>query len=436
MEIPEAFGSPGGEAARDSRWWSAFGDPQLDRWVALALGGNPTLAGAWERLRAARAVADRAGAALSPEIDGFFEGETTDPGGAGGDSLRLGLAAAYEVDLWGGIEAAADAERLRAEASLFDYRAAAISLAAEVTTTWFRLLESRGQEEILRGQIASNEDVLELLEVRLGTGQVGAADVLRQEQLLESTREELLAVESRTAVLDHQMAVLLGRTPQRGIDYRAVGLPSPGSAPETGVPAGLVRRRPDVRAAFERLRAADREVAAAVSERYPRLTVSGSVATGGEEVGDLFTEWIRTLAGGLVAPLLDGGARAAEVRRTEAVAATRLFEYARAILGSLREVEDALAREAFQRRRIASLRRQRSLAEETLKRLRMEFFNGVGDYIDVLVAQTEEKRVQRELLRERRVLLEFRVALYRALAGTIPTGRENPGSGDERNDHG
>lgn len=434
VEMPTGFGSPGGLERMPDEWWTAFEDPQLNRWVKMALAENLTLASAWERLRAARALARRAGAELYPELDGFGNAETRRAGSEGwNDRFELGLAAEYEVDLWGRISSQAEAEQFRAEASRLDYKAAALTLSAEVALVWFELLESRGQEAILSRQIEANANVLRLLEVRFGTGQVRSADILRQQQLLEATQADLLSVRSRTAVLQNLLAVLLGRSPEEGVDYLIESLPAPPGLPETGLPTELLERRPDVLAALNRVRAADSEVAAAVADRYPRLSIGAGFSTGGENISDLFDEWITSLAVGLMAPIIDGGARVAEVDRTRAEAASRLYQYGDKVLTALREVEDSLSLGDYQAQRINSVEKQRSLAEETLRRLQTEYFNGVGDYIDVLVAQTNEQRLQRELLLEKRRLLDFRVGLYRSLAGGFETPREEEIS-EERDD--
>jgi len=251
--------------------------------VAGALESDLDLATAWERLREAEAVAARAGSDLFPDLDAeaeaslqrgdfrqdFDDGDDGDDFGRDGDSeeeLRLGLAARYEVDLWGRLRSRVDAERYRAEASLADYRTAALSLSAEVTRGWFQLVETRSQLALLEEQITANEKVLTLLENRFGTGQVRGVDVLRQRQLVEATREQRITVEARLAVLEHLLAVLLGRPPRESIPAlsptaSAAALPELPPLPATGVPAELVRRRPDVRSAHLRLRAADRELA-------------------------------------------------------------------------------------------------------------------------------------------------------------------------------
>ena len=165
-------------------------------------------------------------------------------------------------------------------------------------------------------------------------------------------------------------------------------------------------------------------MAAAISNQYPRLTMSASLTTTEDGAENLFDDWMASFAGNLLAPLFDAGRRGFEVDRTRAVRDQLLAAYAQTTLTAFREVEDALIREVKQAERIESLRQQVLLAEQAYQRLRLEYFNGVGNYIDVLTTLADEQQLRRDLLAAERDMLEFRIALYRALAGGFDTPRE------------
>ncbi len=418
----------GGQAEPPDRWWTALGDPALDARVEAALAGSFTLDAARERLREARAVVRRAAADLEPRLDGTASGTLREGDGVDRETeLGLGLEAGWELDLWGRLEATVEAERRRFLATAEDYRAAAITLSAEVALAWFELTEATRQLELARSQLETNRTVLEVLEERFEVGQSGAADVLRQRQLVEATREQLLVLDAVAAVLEHRLAVLEGRPPQAPSPVDPPDdLPVLPGLPGTGLPAELLGRRPDVRAALRRLEASDAEVAAAVRDQYPRLDLSAALRTTAERPSGLFSDWLGSLTAQLTAPLLDGGLRAAEIERTEAVRRRRLAEYGAVALEAFREVEDALAREASQVDRIDSLRAQLDLAERTLVQLRTQYLNGAADFIDVLTALREQQALERSLLTARLDRVRFRVALHRALAGGFPTPADRP----------
>lgn len=424
LVVPDTF-SDSGAVQMPDRWWLAFEDSVLNGLVHEALQANFDLLSAWHRLREAKAVAKREGAALFPMLEGEAEGEITRSDGGNTERLQLGLTASYEVDLWGRIGSAVAAEEYRAKASLEEYRTAALSLTAELVLSWYRLLEAQSELALLSRQAQTNQQTLDLLKNRFYAGQLRGVDVLRQQQLLESTREQQLAAGSRIEVLRHQLSVLLGRMPQQAPQAELSGLPTLPPLPDTGLPAELVNRRPDVRSAFLELKAADSDLAAAVSNQYPRLNLSASLVTLDDGSSKLFEDWIRSLAGNLLAPLFDGGRRAAEVERTDAVRSRRLYAYGQTVLQSFKEVEDALIREQQQVRRIESIAEQVRLAGESLDRLRTAYFNGAGNFIDVLIAETEVQELERELLASRLLRLEYRIGLYRALAGGFETQREH-----------
>lgn len=425
LDITPTFSDSGKEAIPD-KWWTVFNDQRLDSFLDVALEANLDLLTAWQRLRAAHAVVRHESSSLWPDLNASLQGETSlTPSNSGGDeSLQVGLTSEYEVDLWGRIRSAVDAQRYQARANLCDYQTTALSLSAEITRTWYKLVEAQQQLELIEEQIKTNEKVLSLLKARFGSGQIRAVDILRQQQLLESTREQKISVESRTHILQHQLAVLLGRPPQAGIEYLGEQLPALPPLPNTGIPAELIRRRPDVKSAYNQLQASDRELASAINSRYPRLSITASLKKSTEGVENLLEDWARSLAGNLLTPIFYGGRLRAEVDRTEAVKQQRLYEYGQAVLIALREVEDALILEKKQLERIDSLEVQSKLARQTSRQLRVEFFNGLANYLDVLTALDDEQRLRRDLLSARLTLLEYRIALYRALAGGFETTRK------------
>jgi len=420
FELPQAY-SAAGEDPLPERWWTSFNDPALDSLADQALAGNLTLQQSWDRLDQARAGARKAGAELFPSLDaqGEFARARRDDNGTirYASSYSAGLVASYELDLWGRVRASRSAARLESDASAEDLAAAAITLSADLATTWYRLVDQYGQQQLLEAQLATNRDVLDLLSLQFRTGRIGIADVLQQRQLVEATQGELSQVVAGIAVLEHALAVLCGRPPGAlEIPSRTEPLALP-PLPETGLPATLVERRPDVRSAFFRMRAADQRVAAAVAERFPRLSLGGSAASTAEESSALFDDWLTNLAANLALPLIDGGARRAEVARSRAVASAALHAYGQTVLEAFAEVEDALARERQQHAYLASLERQRELAEQAIERIRDRYLQGAEDYQRVLTALLSLQNLQRRQLTGQRELAEYRIALCRAIAG-------------------
>ncbi len=424
LEMPQGF-SLTGEAEVPAEWWTVFGDEELNALMDEALAGNFDIKTAWDRLDQARAAARIAGASLLPDVSGTGGASRTRTKIKGVDAVyvnefSLGLQASYELDLWGRVRASVRSAGLTMMATREDLDAAAMSLSAEVALTWFRIREALAEIEILDRQITTNADMLDVLNRRFLRGRIDAADVLRQEKLLEATKAGKIIVESQLKVLRHRMAILLGRHPKSALPEGASasgGLPDMPAMPAVGLPAELIRRRPDIRAAHLRLHAADSGVSAAIADRFPKITLSLGMSTSSDELRDLFDNWIATMAANLVAPILDGGRRSAEVDRQRALASEKLNLYGKAVLVSLGEVEDALAQEADQRRLVENLERQMDLSTKTVERVRDRYLKGAEDFLSVLDAQRTHQVLEIELARARQRLLEYRIDLYRALGG-------------------
>jgi outer membrane protein, multidrug efflux system len=311
---------------------------------------------------------------------------------------------------------------LDAEAARADLEAIAVSLVAEVTETWFELLSQRAQRELLERQIEINETFLELIQLRFRQGLASSLDIYQQRQQVVATRAQLPLVDAAIELLHHRLAVLVGDAPQTGAgpDAGRRALPELPPMPGTGVPADLLDRRPDVRAARLRAEAADHRVAVAVADRLPSLSLTGSLSTQSNTIGDLFRTPLWSLAGNLLGPLFDGGRRAAEVDRNRAVVDERLMSYGQALLVAMLEVDGALAQERQQILYITELEEQRELAEDTLRTARDRYREGLSDFLPVLTALQSLQRVELTLIQARRQALSFRVQLCRALGGSWP----------------
>lgn len=426
--------SAAGEVPLPQRWWEEFNDPQLETLIDSALTRNFNLAAAWERFRQAEFVLKREKGIRWPQFEGGAQSAISrpQPDFAGGENIQFGASAQYEVDLWGRIGTGLRAEAYRARASLADYRTASLSVAAEVSLTWFRLKAARQQLALAEEQIQTNEDIFRLIRARFGGGQVRAVDILRQQQLLESTRNQRLIFEQNVALLEHQLAILLGKQPQAVEPPEARDFPSLPALPATGLPLELVRRRPDIQQAYLTLHAADRDYATAVRAKYPRLSLRLSGQQRANDYESLFQEWAYTLAGNIVAPLFYGGSLSAEAKRSEAARQEAIYNYGQTVLTAFQEVEDALVQEQVQAGRLEILEKQLDLAQKTNGQLRNEFLNGFSPYLDVLLGLDQEQQLKRDLIDARLAQLEIRVGLYRALAGSFETEREIARTSEEK----
>ncbi|MCB9543644.1 MAG: TolC family protein [Myxococcales bacterium] len=433
--LPAGWQQPPGAVEAPDRWWAAFGDAGLETALDRLLAENLDLVQAWARLQQARAIAEQQGAPLWPQVNAQGTagasrvytpsialgptGPTTTIEPSVVQSYGLSLAASYELDLWDRLGATARAAELDARASRLDYEALAISLTAQAADLWFALVEQRATEALLQSQIETNETLLGLMRFRFAEGLAAAADVLQQEQLLLTTRRQLPAVQARRATLEHQLALLLGRPPAQGVALAGASdaLPAPPPIPAAGLPSALLDRRPDLRAARLRVTAADERVGAALAARLPSLTLSASTGFQADSFGDLIDRWVWSLAGQIIAPLVDGGRRRAEVERTRAVLAGALAAFVQTSLRAFGEVEDALVLAARQAETIERLEAELEVGRALLEQARARYTEGLTDYLPVLTALQGVQRAEIGLLAARRLRLSYHIQLYRALGG-------------------
>ncbi len=416
-----------GEAAvpHISAWWENFSDPQLNGLVASALAENLSLQQAQARLRQAWMLAARQGAArrISAEAAAGAgvseEHRETDENApeSSTESYSLGLAAAYEVDLWGRLSALEQSAELDAKASEADRNIMAATVASEVTLTYLQILLQREALDVIERQLETGRQNLELVELRFRNSQATALDVLQRREALAQVEALLPGAKANEEVLLQQLAILLGKSPREPLKVTGRSLPSVPAQPETGVPADLLARRPDIRRAGLRLRAADWTLSAARADRLPAIRLSASAKYAAGDASALFDNWIASLAGSLTGPVLDGGRRRAEADRVREVVAERLAAYKETVLTAIGEVQEAMIRENGQQEYLQALQRQmdasRAAREEALARYR----KGQENYLTVLSAESGEQQVQRELSQAAYQRLAYRVQLYRALGG-------------------
>ena len=427
LDLPEQFSMyTAGETTAPGRWWQSFNSDELDCLVAEAISGNFDIRTAWSRLKQADAVARKAGADLRPTVDysggaqkKWQQTRADNTGTLSWDSetWSTGLSASYEVDLWGRLKSLRAAEALEFRAAREDLEAAAMTVAAQVAVAWIDILADRQQINLLKEQIRTNEDLLEIQMVRFANGQASALAVSQQRQALAQAKAKLPPLKLSQQQQLNALAVLLGRSSARDLTLEQKVLPGLIPVPSTGLPADLLAARPDVRAAGLRLNSAHWQVSAARADRLPALTLSAETAFSSGSLDLLLGNWVSTLAAGITGPLFDSGSRSAEVNRLRAAAEEALGDYAATVAQAIQEVEDSLVTEKRQGEYIALLQDQLDAARTTMKNARLQYINGQDNYLDYLSAWTSVQDLERQVVDERATRIKNRITLYRTMGG-------------------
>ncbi len=416
VELPTRL-SRTGTAPLQEQWWLAFNDATLNQLIETGLNQNYSLLATYNRLQQAHVIAKKISAAFTPNINAGFNANKTLSNQRDTSLFSLGLNANYEVDIWGRIRASTQAAELDAQSAEENVKTAAISLSSEIAIAWYRLIEQRRQLQLLNRQIQTNQDNVSLIIARFAGGQSTAADLFQQQQILEASQGNKKTVLANLQVLEHQLAVLTGHTPKLMRLPKQDDFPTLPKLPKTGLTTTLLQRRPDLRLAYYRVQAADQRMAAAIADRFPKLSLVAGMDTTSPNLQSLFNNWIATLGGNLLLPLIDGGRRIAEVNRTKAVAEEALNNYATAIQQAIKDVEDALSQEQQQQHLVMSLAKQLHYSQQATTQIRLRFSYGAIDFLRVLSLQISQQALERRQILAQRQLIEYRIHLYRALAG-------------------
>jgi NodT family efflux transporter outer membrane factor (OMF) lipoprotein len=346
------------------------------------------------------------------------------------NTFGASLPVSYELDVWGRVRAGYFASQQDTLASRADVEAAAMTIAASVTERWFDVVQQRSLKQLLDRQKTVIETNLQLVQARFGEGDAALSEIYQQQQQLQSLQTQLVGVGGQETVAHQQLAALLGRMPSKLVSDTRVELPDIPPLPEKGIPASLLERRPDLRAAKARVVAADYRVAQAIAARLPQLTLSGSLGFNATELSEFFQSFVWSITGAINGTIWDGGRMDSEIARSKAVVDERLAAYGQALLTALVEVESALVLERQARESIALLNLQVETAQKTLDSARRRFGAGIGSYLAILTAETSLQQAQQQLLTTQRQLLSQRIQVYRAL-GSRWTGELKPPPRDD-----
>ncbi len=404
-------------------WWSSLNSVELDQLIESGLTENLDLQEAWARFSQVRAVAAKVKADQYPDLwldtsAAHLRTDSPDSRQQTDDNFTLGVHSGYEVDLWGRIQAKVSSAELDLDASREDVNGLLLSLSTMIGETWVELLSQRQQEQQLEQELEINTKLLELIEMRFTMSRAGALDVYQQGQTVTALKGGLIHSRARRQLQLNQLAILTGRPATTDLQLSQVQFPKISSLPPTGLPADLLARRPDIRAAGLRLQSADWQVAAARADRLPKLTLGGAVNYTSTALDILLDNWILRLAASVTGPIFDGGYRQAEVKRTQAVVDERLARYRNTVLTAIREVEDGLAREQQYRDSLANIDQQLQLTRMAYREATWRYLNGLNDFLPVLREQINLITFQLDRIRTGADLLKARISLYKALGGS------------------
>lgn len=385
--------------------------------------GNLDLQAAASRLQQAQAAARLARSPLLPRLDVSIQGTRGESRFGSGNFLidtglanqyQASVAASYEIDAFGRVRNNWRAAEFDAFAVAELTRSLGISLAAQLADTWTALVAQRQLLDLLDQQQDTAARFLELIELRFRLGQATAADVARQRQQLLTIAGQRELAAARHDTLQANLATLLGSRID-GLqlpDTRELPLMSPLTQ---AVPANALADRPDLKAAYLQLQAADARLAVATASRLPVLGISANINSVEKSAGDLFGDTFWQVGLRASQALFDFGQRRANVAVAESQAEQAYYEYAASLVRAVNEVSATLAQAEAQDRYLLTLSEQLQEADRILVLVRDGYRLGQQSFLDVLSAQQLLQGLQQSMVEARRMQLSNRIQLCRTL---------------------
>jgi multidrug efflux system outer membrane protein len=423
-----AAGFPSASPSRDiSRWWNRFEDPTLGKIISKALADSPDMATASARIRESRARREGAVASLFPSLSGSTSANssTSRRDGVGSDSdtsYSAGLNASWEADLFGKRRSAVEAASAQLGATEANFHSVQASLASEIAIAYTNLRVQEAGLEVLRRTIKSREETYQLANWRT---QAGEADSLESSQALsslEQARAAIPALEQSAAQARNLLSRLAGQAPG-GLDALLSGnrksIPNPSSSLAIGIPADVLRQRPDLRIAGYQLLAAAANTRAADAERFPSLALSGALGMNTLSSGKIFNPEVTTagIIAGLSGPIFDAGRIRANIDAQSAAEEQAFQNYRSTVLTALSEVEDSLIACRRTTERLAILERATAAAREAAELAQQRYQAGVIDILTVLETQRSLLNLEDNLFNVRASRTIAYIQLYKALGG-------------------
>lgn len=440
LAIPEYYGVAGerGAPVDLSRWWNQFGDPLLGELIARATAGNLDIAVSEARLRQAREALIQTRSTLLPILTGsasethtasYAKGGVTGgvprPGASSAsDTLSLGADASWQADIFGGNRRSVEASRANAQSALFQLAAVKTAVAGEVATNYIAVRLAQARLIIARETLATQNDNLEIAGWRAQAGLASSLDEAQARTQRAQTAAAIPLIETNLTSAIAQLGVLTGQAPSA----LRKELVDPGPIPqgprgvELGIPADILRQRPDIRAAERDLAAASAQIGVSAAQLYPALTMSGSLATTGGSLSGLADLVTGSLFARLTGTIFDGGRLRSAVRSARDNADAAFATYKKTVLVGLSDVENGMQAFESAKRRAASLSEARDASSNAAMLARSQYRTGLIDFITLLQSEQTLLSTRDSLVTAQADQANALVQLYVALGGGWQSG--------------
>jgi len=438
LGVPDDWSVTAAPSSEDlTAWWRRFDDPVLTQLVEQAAATNLDLAQSIARLRQAREALVVSGASLLPTLSGsgsygrseplrgggttqtLPDGTVTTSGAGGRDSFSLGLDASYQLDLFGGVRSGVAASRADYEAAGFDYATTLLSVESEVARNYVLARAYQAQLENGRASLTIQDDNLEIAGFRVQAGLVSSVDVEQARASRAQTAASLPQIEQQYNAAVSRLAVLTGQAPGALKPMLAQARPIPTGPGQiaAGIPADILRQRPDVRSAERNLAAATAQIGVTRAQLFPALNLSGGISANAANLGSIFDTITGSLFAGISQAIFNGGRLNAQVRSSRAAADAAFAAYKSSVLTALEDVENAIVALQTATVREAQYGIALDAAENSALLARSQYRSGLTDFTTLNTQEAALISARNGIVQARSDKATALIALYVALGG-------------------
>jgi multidrug efflux system outer membrane protein len=430
VEAPKEF-RVGIQAAGDlvnSAWWEQFRDPVLNDLIKTALQDNHDLRIAAARVEEYLGYYGVTRSQLFPQVGGQAVAgsqriSTVNPSLPPGtpntfDTYSLGIGASWEIDFWGKLRRATEAARADLLASEYGRLTVVLSLTSAVASTYIALVDLDRQLAIAKQTARTRGEFYRIFKLRSEGGVVSGVELNQALSEYELALSTIPPLEKQIAQQENALSVLLGRNPGPIMRDRTLDKLVLPQVPE-GLPSELLERRPDLRAAEERLVAANARIGVAKAAFYPNISLTGLLGTASSSLSNLFEGPAKTwsYAANVSQPIFTGGGLTAQLAVAEAQHKEALLAYRQAVQNAFREVNDALVDQSKTREQLVSLQRQVDALREYARLARLRYDNGYTSYLEVTDAETKLFNAELQYTQSQGQLFIALIDVYASMGG-------------------
>lgn len=429
--LPEKYMEvPGGEA---DIWWKRFSDPLLDSLINMGIERNYDIAMARRRQEIARAVMNQTRSAWYPQLSLSAGWQMMRESGATSRAtpatiptqsyFNAGISASWEIDLFGKIASGVKARKAAYNASRAEYTGTMVSMAAQIASTYFTLRSYQRLLQIAKVHCERQLSIVRIAEARFEATLASKLDVAEAKQTYYSTLATIPQLESSIATTINSLGILVGNFPPEAkmLLEQPAPLPNWKVAVETGVPADLLRRRPDIIEAEMNLAEAAAEVGIAKKDFLPTLTIEGNVGTSARRLGDTFTgpslSW--SVVPTLSWTIFDGFSRKYQLIQARETMQNAIDNYNLTVLNAVGETENSFTTYDSALRHIEIIEQLCAQNEEALRLSIERYKDSLSPMSDVVNAQMNALSGESSLIQAQETALNALVSLYEALGGGI-----------------